>query len=96
MAEHMRAFVSALNPCALERAPHHAFDRAAVDRSERRIFGEEQRTRRKRGPGALDIGDQRIADLGTVRNFVLGAIMTPMEGGYGNRQERTGRAFGGA
>jgi hypothetical protein len=33
---------------------------------------------------------------GTVRNLVCGAIMTPMEGAYGNQERHPGRFTGGA
>jgi len=34
--------------------------------------------------------------VGTVRNLVCGAIMTPMEGDYGNQERHPGRFTGGA
>jgi hypothetical protein len=34
--------------------------------------------------------------LGTVRNLVCGAIVTPMEGAYGNQERHPGRFAGGA
>jgi hypothetical protein len=33
---------------------------------------------------------------GTVRNLVCGAIVTPMEGAYGNQERHPGRFAGGA
>jgi hypothetical protein len=35
-------------------------------------------------------------DQGTVRNLVCGAIVTPMEGAYGNQKGHPGRFAGGA
>jgi hypothetical protein len=34
--------------------------------------------------------------VGTVRNLVCGAIVTPMEGGYGNQERHPGQFAGGA
>ena len=36
-----------------------------------------------------------IAIRGTVRNLVCGAILTPMEGAYGNQEGHPGRFAGG-
>ena len=36
------------------------------------------------------------SDQGTVRNLVCGAIVTPMEGVYGNQERHPGRFAGGA
>jgi hypothetical protein len=38
----------------------------------------------------------RRACPGTVRNLVCGAIVTPMEGAYGNQERHPGRFVGGA
>jgi transposase len=40
------------------------------------------------------VESQAISTAGTVRNLVRGAIMTPMEGAYGNREEHSGSASG--
>jgi hypothetical protein len=37
-----------------------------------------------------------LAIVGTVRNLVCGAILTPMEGAYGNQERHPGRFAGGA
>ena len=38
----------------------------------------------------------RAEKSGTVRNLVCGAIVTPMEGAYGNQERHPGRFAGGA
>ena len=48
-----------------------------------------------------DVGEaeflEELSDIaGTVRNLVCGAIVTPMEGAYGNQERHPGRFAGGA
>src|ERR1700691_4062102 len=40
--------------------------------------------------------DRGLPAMGTVRNLVCGAIMTPMEGAYGNQERHPGRFTCGA
>ena len=46
-------------------------------------------------PGIV-ISRRQAAEAGTVRNLVCGAIVTPMEGAYGNQERDPGRFAGGA
>ena len=43
-----------------------------------------------------DLTLQKLRPAGTVRNLVCGAIVTPMEGAYGNQERHPGRFAGGA
>jgi len=42
------------------------------------------------------VGKHALIAYGTVRNLVCGAIVTPMEGAYGNQERHPGRFAGGA
>lgn len=47
-------------------------------------------------PSVEKIFDGAAEARGTVRNLVCGAIVTPMEGAYGNQERHPGRFAGGA
>ena len=48
------------------------------------------------GPVAVRPPRVRDREAGSVRNLVCGAIVTPMEGAYGNQERHPGRFAGGA
>ena len=63
VAQDMSTLVAALDAAALERALDQAFNRDAVDRPQRRIFGGEQGWCGQCRPAASYVGEQRVADL---------------------------------
>jgi hypothetical protein len=67
--------------------------RYAVCRNE--AEAENDRKDREAIVAALD-AQLKKGDKGTVRNLVCGAIVTPMEGAYGNQERHPGRFAGGA
>src|SRR5580658_2223291 len=72
--------------------------REGMDRgSAARIGGMDRQTLRDWVHRFNASGPEGLIDhWGTVRNLVCGAIMTPMEGAYGNQERHPGRFTGGA